>query len=81
MGDAGAASISLAQNTITNTVMAEIEDASVTSGGDVSVNATESATIFAFAVAAAFAGGEDLKSAMQNAGLVGAPTVWFAEKA
>ena len=31
--------------------------------------------------AKAFAGAEELKSAMQRAGVVGAPTIWFAEKA
>jgi hypothetical protein len=30
--------------------------------------------------ARAFAGAPELKSAMSNAGVVGAPTVWFAEK-
>ena len=33
------------------------------------------------AAAAAFAGGDDLKSAMRTAGIAGAPTIWFAEKA
>jgi len=28
----------------------------------------------------AFANSEDLKSAMQNAGVVGAPTIWFTNK-
>ena len=31
--------------------------------------------------AAAFAGSEDLKKAMQSAGVIGAPTIWFASKA
>jgi quinol monooxygenase YgiN len=29
--------------------------------------------------ATAFAGSDDLKSAMKNAGVVGAPDIWFAE--
>ena len=33
------------------------------------------------AAAKAFASSEDLKQAMQSAGLVGAPTIWFADKA
>ena len=31
--------------------------------------------------AKAFAGSEDLKAAMQRAGVVGAPTIWFTNKA
>jgi hypothetical protein len=31
--------------------------------------------------AVAFAGSDDLKNAMQRAGVVGAPTIWFANKA
>ena len=31
--------------------------------------------------AKAFASAEELKGAMQRAGVVGAPTIWFAEKA
>jgi hypothetical protein len=30
--------------------------------------------------AKAFAGREDLKAAMQRAGVVGAPTIWFTNK-
>ena len=32
------------------------------------------------AAAKAFAGSEDLKAAMQRAGVVGAPTIWFTNK-
>jgi hypothetical protein len=31
--------------------------------------------------ARAFAGSADLKAAMQRAGVIGAPTIWFADKA
>ena len=33
------------------------------------------------AAAQAFAGAAELKAAMQSAGVLGAPTVWFADKA
>ena len=32
------------------------------------------------AAATAFAGSQELKTAMHGAGIVGAPTIWFAEK-
>ena len=54
----GAASAdAIASNTIDNKVLAAISDTSVTSVGDVTIKATESASITAYAIAASFAGG------------------------
>ena len=56
-GDAAAAAFSLAENDITNNITASITNATVTSTGDTSVNASETTTIFGYAVAAAFSAG------------------------
>ena len=72
-GGAAAAAFALAQNVISNTVTASITDATVTTTGAVSVDATENASIFAFAVAAAFAGGIDF--AMSGGGVTALDTI------
>ena len=72
-GEAAAAAFSLAENVINNTVTASISDATVSTSGDVNVDATENATIFAFAVAAAFAGGIDF--AMSAGGVSALDTI------